>query len=230
MRTSNLSITFWQNVSKKKSGNAPLYARVTANGIRLEISLGKSIPIKSWSKTTKKMIGRSSDSQQVNAHIDQVYFKLLECQRQLNLEGKVITASAIKTYYYKEGNDQKTLVDLINYHQRIMANVIKPSTLSHYFTTEKYLLEFLECSMKSKDVNLIDISFEFISEFECFLRKKSKLNHNGVMKHLTRLKKLINLAIKLDWLVGNPFVNFSIRFLKTERDILNKNELAVIDG
>ncbi|WP_414652548.1 phage integrase SAM-like domain-containing protein [Gelidibacter sp.] len=52
--------------------------------------------------------------------------------------------------------------------------------------------------MKSKDFNLIDISFEFISDFECFLRKKSKLNHNGVMKHLTRLRKLISLPIKLD--------------------------------
>lgn len=230
MRTSNLSITFWQNVSKKTSGRAPLYARITANGKRLEISLGRSIPIKYWSKTTKRMIGRSNESQQVNAHIEQVYFKLLECQRQLNLEKKAITAQAIKTYYYRDGYDQKTLVDLINYHKRVMANVIKSSTLSHYLTTEKYLLEFLERSMKSKDVNLIDISFEFISEFECFLRKKSKLNHNGVMKHLTRLKKLINLAIKLDWLVRNPFVNFTIRFLKTERDILSKNELAAIEG
>ncbi|MBJ7880466.1 site-specific integrase [Gelidibacter salicanalis] len=230
MRTSNLSITFWQNVSKKKSGNSPLYARVTVNGKRLEISLGISIPIKYWNKTTKRMIGRSSESQQVNAHIEQVYFKLLECQRQLNLEKKAITAHGIKTYYYKDGNNQKTLVDLISYHKRVMANVIKPSTLSHYFTTEKYLLEFMESFMKSKNVNLIDISFAFISEFECFLRKKSKLNHNGVMKHLTRLKKLLNLAIKLDWISRNPFVNFTIRFLKTERDILNKIELAAIEG
>lgn len=35
--------------------------------------------------------------------------------------------------------------------------------------------------------------------------------------------------MKLDWLVGNPFVNFSIRFLKTERDILNKHELVAIE-
>lgn len=101
-----------------------------------------------------------------------------------------------------------------------MANVIKSCTLSHYFTTEKYLLEFLESSLKSKDVNFIDISFAFISDFECFLRKKSKLNHNGVMKHLTRLEKLINSAIKLDWLRRNPFVNFTIRFLKTEPSII----------
>lgn len=230
MRTSNLSITFWQNVSKKKSGYAPLYVRVTANGKRLEISLSRCIPIKNWNKATKRMIGRSNESQVVNAHIEQVYFKLLDCQRQLNLEKKAITAHAIKTYYYKDNDNQKTLANLISYHKRVMAKVIKPSTLSHYFTTEKYLLEFLESSMNSKDVNLIDISFEFISDFECFLRKKSKLNHNGVMKHLTRLKKLINLAIKLDWLIRNPFVNFTIRFLKTERDILNKNELVAIEG
>ncbi|MDY7396077.1 site-specific integrase [Aureibaculum sp. 2210JD6-5] len=230
MRTSNLSITFWQNVSKKKRGNAPLYARITTNGKRLEISLGRSIPIKSWSKTTKRMIGRSKESHSVNAHIEQVYLKLLECQRRLNLEKKTITPHAIKTYYYQDSNDQKTLMDLIDYHNRVMLNVIKPSTLSHYFTTKKYLIQFMERHMNSKDINLNEISFEFLSDFEAFLRKKSKLNHNGVMKHLTRLKKLINLSIKLEWLIKSPFINFKIKFIKKEREILNKSELVAIEN
>ncbi|MGC1633393.1 MAG: hypothetical protein WA749_14890 [Gelidibacter sp.] len=31
---------------------------------------------------------------------------------------KAVTALAIKTYYYKDGNNQKTLVDLMSCHNR----------------------------------------------------------------------------------------------------------------
>ena len=50
------------------------------------------------------------------------------------------------------------------------------------------------------------------------------------MKHLTRMKKLMNLAVKLEWLVRNPFINYKIRFIKTEREILNKSELIAIEN
>jgi integrase len=44
------------------------------------------------------------------------------------------------------------------------------------------------------------------------------------------MKKLINLAVKLEWLVRNPFINYAIKFKKTEREILSKNELIVIEN
>jgi hypothetical protein len=167
MQTSNLSITFWQNVSKKKLNNAPLYARITVNGKRREISLGRSIPINLWSKSKKRMIGRTSTSQAVNLHIEQIHLNLLECQRQLKQENKSVTAEAIKAYYFKsnKSNDSKMLTDLIEYHFKIINGLLKPSTISHYYTTKKYLTQFLCSSINQKDIDLKDISFEFIIDF-----------------------------------------------------------------
>ncbi|WP_423819887.1 hypothetical protein V5739_05005 [Salinimicrobium sp. TIG7-5_MAKvit] len=36
----------------------------------------------------------------------------------------------------------------------------------------------------------------------------------GTMKHLERLKKLLNLVIQLEWLEKNPFKSYSFKFEK----------------
>ena len=49
------------------------------------------------------------------------------------------------------------------------------------------------------------------------------------MKHIERFRKLIGLAIKLGWLDRDPFAYFKPKFIKKERDFLNKEELAEIE-
>ena len=50
------------------------------------------------------------------------------------------------------------------------------------------------------------------------------------MKHLERLKKLINLALKLEWIDKDPFARYSLKFTKFDRVYLNKEELARIES
>ncbi len=49
------------------------------------------------------------------------------------------------------------------------------------------------------------------------------------MKHLERFKKMINLAIKLEWLPTNPFQRFQLKFDKYDRQYLNDRELKLIE-
>jgi site-specific recombinase XerD len=49
------------------------------------------------------------------------------------------------------------------------------------------------------------------------------------MKHLIRLRKMINLALKLDWITKDPFANYKMKFDKVEKECLNKNELERLE-
>ena len=75
------------------------------------------------------------------------------------------------------------------------------------------------------------MSYSFIIDFEQYLRKcqplhtSQPLNNNGVMKHLERLKKLMNLALQLEWIEKDPFVRFKLKFVKYRRDYLSESEL-----
>ncbi len=50
------------------------------------------------------------------------------------------------------------------------------------------------------------------------------------MKHLERLMKITNLALKMEWLEKDPFRNFKLRYNRNERDYLTERELDLIEG
>lgn len=49
------------------------------------------------------------------------------------------------------------------------------------------------------------------------------------MKHLERLMKMVKLGVKLEWLDKDPFINYKLRFHKTERSYLTERELRFIE-
>ena len=50
------------------------------------------------------------------------------------------------------------------------------------------------------------------------------------MKHLERLMKITNLALKMEWLEKDPFRNFKLRYIRNERNYLTERELELIEG
>jgi len=131
--------------------------------------------------------------------------------------------------------EHKTLKDIIDYHSQTMKTVLKWGTLKNYNTTAKYLDEFLKKKKKTNDVYLKQIDYQFITEFEMFLRnyrakkERKTCGTNGTMKHLERFKKMINLAIKLEWLEKSPFQNYKMKFEKNERQFLSERELKMVE-
>lgn len=232
MRTPvTFGINFLPKSSKAKNGSAPLYARITVNSERIELSLQRRITLNLWDERKSRLRGSSAESIQVNRSIDRVNNQLYESFRQLQNENKVISASSIKARYLGVDDASKTLTELLDYHTLNMTSVLKPGTMKNYRTTEKYLYKFLEKSTKLSDIRLKQINYSFILDFEHYLRTYKSESHrpspsnNGVMKHLERFKKLMNLAQKLEWVEKDPFSKFSLRFTKVERDFLDMNEI-----
>lgn len=130
-------------------------------------------------------------------------------------EDKVLSADAIKSRYLGEDDTSKTLKELIAYHNGNMIHVLKSGTMKNYYTTERYLQE-----KRVTDIYLKQLNYRFITDFEYYLRtyKNSKkqfmLSNNGVMKHLERFKKMIHLAIKLEWMRKNPFSQIQLKYDK----------------
>ena len=237
MQTSKtFSIHFWLSMAKKKDDFAPIYARITVDGKRAEISLKRFTSVTYWDIRSKRANSRTSEGKSLNVYLDQVYSDLLECQKQLVGESKYVTAQAIKARYLGEDEQHKTLLQLVSYHNKNMISVIKPGTLKNYYTTERYIKRYLNNKLKTNDVFLKQLSYKFIIDFEQFLRNGKSINssqplrNNGVMKHLERLKKMINLALRLEWIEKDPFVRFSLKFTKHQRAFLSQSELEVLES
>jgi hypothetical protein len=90
------------------------------------------------------------------------------------------------------------------------------------------LRQFIPKYCKSNDIPLKEITGRFISEFDYFLRTVKNNSHNGSMKNLVRLKKIIRLSLLNEWMTIDPFRDYKISFKKTDRVYLNAEELQAV--
>ena len=158
MKTSKtFKILIWQNTAKRKNNLAPIYARITVNGKRAEISLSSPYSIDSWDSKMSRAIGRSAVARVLNNELDTIYSDITDAYKELLKDGKHITAQSVKARYLGTDNNQATLLELVAYHTSRMQGILKEGTLKNYKATSKYIIAFLTNKLKTSDIHL-DIS------------------------------------------------------------------------
>lgn len=55
------------------------------------------------------------------------------------------------------------------------------------------------------------------------------MNHNTVMKHLQRLRKMVTLGFHMEWVDKDPFMRWKPTWEKKEREFLSENELSNLE-
>jgi site-specific recombinase XerD len=232
----NFAVLFHVRNAVEKAGSSWLYARITINGKRIELSTRQSIDQKYWN--AKKGIAKpvNPECKKLNSYLEQLRSSYADCFRELTLKKEEISAETFKKAYFNLEESEQTLCQLISYHNVDIKEALSPGTLKNYFTTKKYLEKFLKDKYKTADIKLEKINYKFITDFEYYLKTyipkdhKKKLGNNGVMKHMERFRKLINLALKNEWIEKDPFKAYKLKFNKYERGYLTEEELAGIEN
>lgn len=170
MKTSStFSILIWINASRAKNNEAEIFARVTVNQKRANISLKRKININSWDKAKSKAKGNSQKARLLNQYLDQVKAKFIKAHLDLSNQGKLITAQLIKSTYLGEGENNKTLINLIEYHSNKIKGTFAKGSIRNYAVTEGYITKFLEQKRSTTDIFLKQLDYRFICDFENFL-------------------------------------------------------------
>ena len=236
MKTTNtFGVHFIIRMNKLRDNKAPVYSRVTVDGSRVEISLKKWVALNLWDTRSGRLRGNRTEARDFNYFLDQIKARLLECYQELQIQKKHITAEAIKNKFLGIDREDHTLCDVVSYHNKNFENALAPGTMKNYFTTQKYIKLFLEQKLGIKDILLSQLSYKFITDFEFFLRNFKPIDHhkpianNGVMKHIERFRKIINLAVRMEWLDKDPFEKYSQKFEKVHREFLTNVELTRIE-
>lgn len=92
---STLSIIFFTRKSRTNSSKLSIYARITINGKRSEISLKRTSSVCNWDSSKGRARGTSQNTRILNKYLDHAYGQLLDCHKQLLEEFKVVTSRAI---------------------------------------------------------------------------------------------------------------------------------------
>ena len=237
MRTdSTLGVIFFTRKKRNNPEKLDIYVRITVNKKRAELSIKRDIAVCNWNIFRSRAKETDQNFILLNTYLDDVYAEVLNAHKQLHSERKLITAKAIKSRYLGEDEEHMTLMKAVEYHNTNINKSLKPGTLKNYFSTEKYLKQFLQERLKTDDIYLIQLNYKFIADFENYIRTyrprkaRKTCSNNGTMKHLERLMKITNLALKMEWLEKDPFRNFKLRYIRNERNYLTERELELIEG
>lgn len=237
MRTrSTFSLLFWVNTSRLNNNQVPVYARVTVNGKRVNISLKRKVILSEWDSAKSKLKGSNQEAKLFNRFLEQVRSQIYLAYEQLLSENKLITAQAIKARYLGEDEQHRSLLELFEYHNTTMSKNLHKDTMRHYKTTQNYLKSFLSKKIKTDNIYLSNLDYSFIVDFEYYLKAheptdhQRKISNNTAMKHLQRLRKMLTMAYHLEWIDRDPFVRFKSSFEKREREFLSESELLKLEN
>ncbi len=226
---------FVKKYQKDKNNQVPIYVRISVDAKRLDMSMQRKIVFERWDDTRGMARGTREEIKQLNHYLDQVKSQLLTCKEGLEKERKLITAEAIKNRYLGQDERGKTLKDLVEYHNEEMKSELAWGTQKNYLTTQRYLYEFLRKKKKTSDIYLEELNYKFVKDLEKYIKNRIPDGHqkpctqNGAMKHIERLRKMVNLAVKEEWLMKDPFVKFKLKFEKKDRGYLTQDELRRIE-
>ncbi len=226
----NLCVLFWLRKSKTTSGPAPLYVRLTIEGLRSEFALGRKAYPDKWLAKAGIMKGTNEEARTINHYINQVKTELHKHYNHLLSQYDLVTPEMVRNSYLGITESKKTLVELFEFHilqleEKAKIKVYSPKTVSRYKITLKKVTIFMKDQYKVSDMSLENLKISFLKNFEHYLRVKDGLQNNTAMKYIKILKKVVVVAQSHEWLTTNPFQTFKCSYIQPEREVLTQEDL-----
>ncbi len=237
MSTSNTFSLFFR-IRKKRSlpTHSSILARLSVGSERIEFSLNRSVKTSLWDTINRKAKGSSTEAKKLNLFLDEVRMNVFDAYDQLRREKKFLSAQAVKDRYFNQDISKLTLLAAFEYHNEEVTHTLAPGTIRHYTITLSHVKRFLNQVLKVDDVYLEELSFSFITRFELFLRKykpakrQTPIGNNAIMKHIQRVRKVVTLSVKLEWIDKDPFAKYKCKFTTSTRRCLSNEELASFES
>jgi site-specific recombinase XerD len=233
--TNTFGIQFIMRLPRnERQVQALVYARITVNGRRAEISLKQRVDPKAWDDAKGRARGKSEEIIKLNNHLERIRTLIADGYNDLVQQRKVVTVDTVKALFLGCDEENMTIVRLMEYHNEQSVYKLAPGTMKNYKTTQRYIIKFISEKYYRNDIVLSELKYKFLLDFEIYLNNyipkdhQKPLNNNGVMKHIERLRKMINMAVLLDWLPKDPFASFKKHYEKVERHCLNAAELNTL--
>ena len=195
-------------------GETPIYIRITVNGTIAEVSTKRKCDPLKWNAAAGRAEGKTEFAKSINGYLEVIQRKVYELRKQLVESDQAVTAENLKTLLQdREIQKHKyMLMEVFKHHNDQMAALVgreyAPGTLDRYKTSYKHTQSFLQWKYKLADIDITKLNFEFISEYEFWLKSIRKCDHNTTMKYLANFKKIVIRCLKNGWLQKDPFIGF----------------------
>ena len=233
MKRKTFTILFFIKRSKLlRNGEAPIYMRITVDGIRAEIGIQRSIILSDWLDKKGCAKATTAKNKELNHYLEHIRSRLYEIQKDLEDEGKIVTSTLLKNRYMGIDELKISFVELYTEHNDKLRDLIgkefAPATLVRHQTSMNHFVKFLQSKYKQNDILLRDITPNIITEYEHYLKTVRDCANNTTVKYIRNVSKILNLAVQKDILKSNPVEKLNFRMQEVSKEFLTEAELETL--
>jgi len=220
-----------KKAKNEKQLERSIYLKVTVNGAFCEVSTKRKCEPSKWNVAAGRVEGKTEAAKSVNSYLDVLQRKVFDYRKQLFDDDKPLTAANIKMLLQgREINRPKhMLMEIFKQHndqiRALLGREYAAGTLERYETSYKHTSKFLQWKYKVTDMDITGLNYEFMAEYEFWLKSVRKCDHNSTMKYLANFKKIVIRCLKNGWLKQDPFIGFKLTKREVERIALSQNEV-----
>ena len=227
------TIFMLRNATDLRPGALPLYVRITIDGKRTEWSIQRKCEPDKWNQVAQKMIGTKQEAVQLNQYLDVLRTNIFEIHKEYILKNIPLTPEIVKQkLLHKERENQHSLLEVYQYHndqfKELVGIEFSIGTYKKFKSAILSMKNFIEWKFKRSDIFLSEITHQFITDYEFYLKTVQGNQHNSSLNNIKKLKKIIRLCIANKWIASDPFFNYKMRLKQTHRNFLHKDELELL--
>jgi len=233
MLEKSFSLLFYLKKPKNYlKGAMPIYLRITVDGIPKEISTGRQCDPDRWNANAGRCNGTKEDAKSLNAFLDVLQTKVYEVRRKLLEKNEIITSERLKSTLKGTDGTARMLMKIFQQHNDEVKSLVgkdfAAGTLERYKTSYDHTKSFMEWKHGVSDMDIKKLDYEFISQYELWLKTVRNCNHNSAIKYISNFRKIVNRCIRNGWLDRDPFVGFKMTKKEVVPEFLTEDEINKI--
>lgn len=229
----NLSLHFYLKKPRKyESGPIPIYLRITIDKEVVELCISRKCEAKTWDKKGERVTGKSEEVRELNHHISTFRMKVFEARLQLIEQSKPVTATTIKNLLIGREEKTRQILEVFRQHNDQLAALVgkefSAGTLERYQTSLRHTASFIKWKYGVEDMSIQKLDFEFVSDYEFWLKSERNCGHNTAIKYIANFRKIVLRCVRNGWLQKDPFTGFKMTKREVDRVALTEAELQKI--
>lgn len=231
-----LSILFLLDKTRlNKNNQVPLRCRITYLSKRKIFSMGIFVNPKNWNSSKQMAIPINTENNQINTELSLIKQEINQAFLYLKVQEKSFDVEDIFKQY--KGETISKDYGLLEFYQlylekqkKLVGLEIKQVTWNKFDYIKNDIEEFIKDYYKKSDIKLKDLDFQFITEFEFYLKTEKKHKQITINKALQRFKKVIKQATIGKYIDNNPFEEHKPKKVISKIVFLTKEELERLEN
>ena len=230
----SLNLVFFIRQSRSnENSECIIYARLTSNGQRVEVSTGLKIEPLKWSKELHRVKGNTNSARVINNCLEEFRNKVYSIFSSLMNRNVAFTVFDVADVLKGVGKRSKSVLSIIDLHnsykKELIGIDIKETTHEKFMTLKKHIQGFFKEKLKKDDIGIDEFTYPVLLEFEYYLKVNLGIAHNTAVKYIRNFRTIINYAIEIELIEKDPFIKYKSKVKEVLRGYLTQQELETIE-